>query len=78
MSYRGHVENGVVKIDEPVALPEGASVEIDVVNARAEQSNAREGASLYDRLKPIIGIAKGLPPDASLNVDDYLYGQREP
>jgi hypothetical protein len=30
---------------------------------------------LYDRLKPVIGAAKGLPPDAALNVDHYLYDQ---
>jgi hypothetical protein len=30
--------------------------------------------SLYDRLKPLIGAAKDLPPDASINVDHYLYG----
>ncbi|MGO9115925.1 MAG: hypothetical protein ACLP9L_42505 [Thermoguttaceae bacterium] len=30
--------------------------------------------SLYEQLKPIIGAAKDLPPDASVNVDHYLYG----
>ncbi len=75
MSYRGHVENGIIKIDETVVLPEGASVQIDLINAGAEQSNSEEGESLYDLLKPVIGAAKGLPPDASLNVDHYLYGQ---
>ena len=32
------------------------------------------GRSLYDRLKPLVGAAKDLPPDASINVDHYLYG----
>ncbi len=78
MSYRGHVENGVVKIDGPVALPEGASVQIDLVETAAVQSNNEEGPSLYDRLKPVIGMAQGLPADASINVDHYLYGQPKP
>ena len=30
--------------------------------------------TLYERLKPFIGKAKGLPPDASINHDHYLYG----
>lgn len=30
--------------------------------------------SLYDALKPFIGIATDLPPDAALNHDHYLYG----
>ena len=78
MSYRGHVENGLVKIDEPVTLPEGASVQIDLIENTASQSSCEEGISLYDRLKPVIGMAQGLPSDASLNVDHYLYGQPKP
>ena len=68
MIYRGHVHNGVVVLDDPAALPEGTLVEVDLV---AEDT----GATLYDRLKPVIGTAQGLPPDAALNVDHYLYGQ---
>ncbi|MBL7042670.1 MAG: hypothetical protein ISR77_28805 [Pirellulaceae bacterium] len=34
----------------------------------------KEGPSLHERLRPVIGSAKGLPPDASKNVDEYLYG----
>ena len=32
------------------------------------------GPTLYERLKPVIGIAKGLPPDLARNHDHYLYG----
>jgi hypothetical protein len=74
MSYLGHVKNGMVKFDEPVVLPEGASVQVDLINTNASQSIDEKEMSLYDRLKPVIGTAKGLPPDASLNVDHYLYG----
>jgi hypothetical protein len=75
MSYRGHVENGIVKIDEDIVLPEGAGVQINLVEGVNSQPDEDEGISLYDRLKPIIGQAQGLPADASLNVDHYLYGQ---
>jgi len=68
MTYRGHVENGLVVLDDPVALPEGASVQVDLVDEEA-------GATLYERLKSVIGKAQGLPPDAAQNVDHYLYGQ---
>jgi hypothetical protein len=68
MIYRGHVHNGVVVLDDPAALPDGALVVVDLV---AEDT----GATLYDRLKPVIGTAQGLPPDAAQNVDHYLYGQ---
>ena len=73
MSYRGHVENGVVILDELVTLPEGAPVQVDLVGSanRAEET----GTTLYERLKSVIGTAQGLPPDAAMNVDHYLYGQ---
>ena len=73
MTYRGHVENGSVIFDEAVVLPEGAAVQVDVLGVESEAEEA--GATLYDRLKSVIGTARGLPPDASQNVDHYLYGQ---
>lgn len=75
MSYRGHVEKGMVKIDGPITLPKGAGVQISLIETTAVQSNNEEGPSLYDWLKPVIGMAQGLPADASINVDHYLYGQ---
>ncbi|HEY3243991.1 MAG TPA: hypothetical protein VGM03_11645 [Phycisphaerae bacterium] len=32
MVYRGHVQNGRIELDEPVSLPEGATVELSIVN----------------------------------------------
>ena len=29
MAYMGHVENGAVVLDEPVALPDGAAMNIE-------------------------------------------------
>lgn len=37
MSYRGHVENGVIVLDEPVDLPDGTVVEFRPVNLPAGQ-----------------------------------------
>lgn len=73
MSYRGHVQNGAVVLDDVVVLPEGAPVQVDLIADSQESDEA--GPTLYERLKPVIGTAKGLPPDAALNVDHYLYGQ---
>jgi hypothetical protein len=71
MTYRGHIRNVVVVFDESVSLPDGTKVEI-VLPPRAEPP--AEPPTLYERLQPFIGKAKGLPPDASLNHDHYLYG----
>ena len=37
MPYTGHVENGVVVLDEPAGLPEGVRVQIDVIRESAEE-----------------------------------------
>jgi hypothetical protein len=74
MVYQGHVENGTIRLKDSVVLPEGAEVRVEVVSP-ADHCERREArVSLYDRLKPLIGAAKDLPPDASINVDHYLYG----
>ncbi|HSZ57634.1 MAG TPA: hypothetical protein VK797_18370 [Tepidisphaeraceae bacterium] len=31
MTYRGHVKNGQIALDEPTALPEGAEVSVQVL-----------------------------------------------
>ena len=71
MSFEGHVENGRIVLDEPVPLPEGAKVRVEVLPSPAVSTDNR---TLYDRLKPFVGILDGLPEDAALNHDHYLYG----
>lgn len=34
MTYRGHIKNGQVTLDEPARLPEGASVNVEVVEPK--------------------------------------------
>ena len=74
MVYRGHVENGLIQLEGSVTLPEGIEVRVETVPPAPCGESERGGLSLYERLKPVIGAAKGLPPDASVNVDHYLYG----
>ena len=75
MTYRGRIENGVVVLDDPAGLPEGTEVSVRAVKRRSRGPKREDGKpSLYERMKPFIGMAEGLPPDASANVDHYLYG----
>jgi len=75
MMYHGHVENGRIILDDSVALPDGLKVEVMVRHPQPPPADSNEEAStLYERLKPAIGTAKGLPADAARNVDHYLYG----
>ncbi len=68
MTYRGRVKNGVIVLDEPMTLPEGAEVE---VSATSPDLSEPTWAEVF---KDLIGKAEGLPPDSSINHDHYLYG----
>lgn len=75
MICKGHVENGVIVLDEPADLPEGSEVEVLPVQQQEGEEEAEERIpTLNERLKNVIGQANGLPPDASINLDHYLYG----
>lgn len=77
MTYRGRVQNGVVVLPDGVTLPEGAEVEVGVVaatNNPAPPSDAATSPTLYDRMRRVVGVAKGLPHDLARNHDYYLHG----
>ena len=79
MVYRGHVRNGVVVLDDPVALPEGLEVCIEVPPPAPGQSVLDEnGQTLGRKLLKHAGKAVGLPADAARNHDHYLYGEGKP
>ncbi|MBM4032322.1 MAG: hypothetical protein FJ291_11100 [Planctomycetes bacterium] len=67
MPYNGHVKDGMVVLDEPVALPEGAPVRVELAAAGPRRS-------LAERLRDVIGVSKGLPADMARNHDHYLHG----
>jgi hypothetical protein len=76
MVYRGQVKDGVVVLEGAKAPPEGARVSVRVLKSpgRRAARGGRRAPTLYDRLRNVIGKAKDMPPDASLNIDHYLYG----
>jgi hypothetical protein len=55
-------------LEPPASLPDG--VEVEVVLTQAEH----DIPTLAERYKDIIGVAEGLPTDASRNHDHCLYG----
>ncbi len=75
MVYRGHVENGVIRLEGAEILPEGVEVEVRLLVENASSQEEGEIPSLYERLKNIVGKAEGLPPDLAANHDFYLHGQ---
>jgi hypothetical protein len=76
MVYDGHVANGVVVVDDPVTLPEGVKVKVEVLPVTDEGLRGESTPTLYEQLAPLVGAAKGLPPDLARNHDSYLHGLR--
>ena len=80
MTVRGRIKKGKVVLDEPTALPEGTEVVVRAVKKPKAAAKPRKPAAkgrprtLADVMKNVIGKAAGLPPDASINHDYYLYG----
>jgi hypothetical protein len=68
MTYKGHVENGVVVLDEPAQLPEGTEVEVDLL------SDERQGPTMQAVLLKYAGCMSGLPADFAENHDHYIHG----
>ena len=65
-TYRGHVENGVIVLDDDAKLPEGMKVVVATPDVELE------------KLDPVftigdLAIDLGIP-DLARNIDHYLYG----
>jgi len=69
MSYTGQVINGVVVLDPPVRLPEGANVRVEVL-----ANNSVDDSSLTTNLLQWAGGGRDLPADLAENHDHYLHG----
>ncbi len=73
MTYKGHVENGTIVLDEPADLRDGAVVRIEVA-AEPGEAGEDSGPSFTERFAKVMGKARSLPEDAAENHDHYLYG----
>ncbi len=68
MVYNGHIENGVVVLEDSPSLPEGTRVEVHVPGI------SHEDLSIGKALLQFSGVLKDLPPDLAENHDHYLHG----
>ncbi len=73
MTYKGHVEKGVIVLDEPVEMRDGMEVLVDFAPSAGEELS-QPSQTFRERYADVIGKAKGLPNDAAENHDHYLYG----
>ena len=73
MTYKGHIKNGAVVMDESVQLPEGAEVDVAL---RAPVEPPRS-STFYERFADLIGSCPDLPPDMAETHDHYLHGREK-
>jgi hypothetical protein len=66
MSIDGHVQNGVVVLDQPVTVPDGTPVRVEVLGPIRK--------TLAERFHDVIGAGVDLPDDLAQNHDHYLHG----
>jgi len=68
MVFHGQVRNGVVVLDVPTTLPEGARVRIE------PEVPASQEPTWAEVFQGVLGKAEGLPTDLARNHDHYLHG----
>lgn len=73
MVHSAHVRNGVILLDVPVPLPEGAAVTVEI-HAPSPATKPNGAHTLLDRLQTVVGRATDLSEDAASQLDHYLYG----
>ena len=73
MTYKGHVENGAIVLDDPVTLPDGVAVKIEFA-VELPGADEDSGPSFTERFAEVLGKARSLPEDAAENHNHYLYG----
>jgi hypothetical protein len=76
VSYRGRVKDGLIVLDAPATLPEGAVVEVVVVSEGSPRPVTIP--TLAERYASVVGIVVGLPPDLASDHDRDLHGTARP
>jgi hypothetical protein len=78
MTYHGTVQNGVILIDGGVCLPEGAAVEIELLNGAPPELATNAESTIGQKLAALGRWAEtqpcDLPEDLAINHDHYLHG----
>lgn len=72
MTMRGHIKNGAVVLNEPVRLPDGMGVEVEVRPLTGPAADS--GPTWGEVFRDIAGSVQGLPEDLAENHDHYIHG----
>ena len=70
MTYRGHIKNGQISLDDSVCFPEGAEVVVTLV-----EKSQDNGLDLNAVLLRHAGQGRELPVDLAAQHDHYAHGK---
>ncbi len=70
MTLLGYIKNGRIELDQPLSLPEGTKVQIEILDGTQEIT----GQSLGERLLKYAGRITDAPSDLADQHDHYLHG----
>lgn len=74
MTISGHVENGMIVLDQSIPLVDGTRVRVEVLSGTTEVASGN-APTLLERYSSIVGAVEDLPEDFARNHDHYLHGQ---
>lgn len=76
MVYKGRIKDGVIVFDQPLSLPEGTEVVVQVTETKAEPppTGDKPRKTLAEKFANVIGTINDLPSDFSHNHDHYIHG----
>jgi hypothetical protein len=75
MTYRGHIRNGWITLDNPTPLPEGAAVKVEVLGSGDNDQSGQARENLNALLRRHAGKGRDLPPDLATHHDHYAHGK---
>ena len=75
MTLLGHIENGVIVLDDATTLPDGMRVRVEVVPVgKTQAEEVEEPKTLHDRYQSVIGVIDDMPEDFAAQHDHYIHG----
>ena len=72
MTLLGYIRNGRIELDQPLSLPEGAKVQIEILDG--VNQNEASGQTLGEKLLNYAGRITDAPSDLAEQHDHYLHG----
>lgn len=75
MTLLGHIQDGMIVLDEATTLPDGMKVRVEIVPVASRNGEETETPRTdYEHYKSIIGAIDDMPSDFAAQHDHYIHG----